>query len=517
MTRQPSFAANASLSVIAWFASALAGFICVPFVVHGLGTDAYGLLALITVFTGYLGLMEMGLGQAIIRYMAYYRELGHGATVLAIIKRAVIWFTAIGVVGGMALLLLSPWLVKDVLHVPAALQATGVAAFRLSAINFFLMMLISAASAVMPAFLRFDLAALMTGVVGTVASIGPAVLVTFGYGLEQVVLFSIALNVVTLAGYALFAVRLCRPLDRTQGAPWKDVRAAVIKFAGLHAATQVHVEVAAQTSKAVVGIANGTASAAYYQVPSVLSSNLRAVLIRLAQVIFPHGSQLFARKDHEGVRNLYLRTSRVFFLINATATAGMVVFAYPLIRYWVGPEFADKGGIALIIMAVTSMLNCTQYSALSLNLSAARPGVNLGFSLVNSVVSLALVYPLTVKWGVTGAAAASLAGTVEVPFLLWFTQRWVLHVSTLSVLRRCYLPSAVGAAAGGLVGYFLLVPLAKNLIGTLALWAVTVLIGMVLSGLLGAVTRDDLGTGWRLFSGVAARLRGGTRTREAGA
>jgi O-antigen/teichoic acid export membrane protein len=512
---QSSFAASASLSVIAWFASALAGFVCVPIVVHGLKADAYGLLALITVFTGYLGLMEMGLGQAIIRYIAYHQELGHGATVIAITKRAIAWFTAVGGVGGIALFLLSPWLVKDVLHVPVELQATGVTAFRLSAFNFFLMMLISVPSALLPAFLRFDLASLMTGVVGAVASIGPAILVTLGYGLVEVVLFSIALNVVALGGYTFFVRRLYQRLDFCVGPSWKEMRRPVLKFAGLTAATQAHLAMAQQTNKAVVGIAGSTAAAGYYQVPSVLISNVGAMLQRIGQVIFPHGSQLFARGDHDGVRRLYMSTSRLLFLLNATITTGMIVFARPLIEYWVSPEFADKGSIALIILSVSSMINCTKYSASNFNWSAAKPGINLGFSLVASLVNLALIYPLTAKWGIPGAAAAGLAGNIEVPFFLWFTHRRVLEVSTLAVLRRCYLPTAVGTAVGGVAAYFLLVPLAHSLVGTLALWVATVIIGMVLSGLMGAVSRNDLATGLRLISSATTRLRNAGRAREA--
>jgi O-antigen/teichoic acid export membrane protein len=504
---QPSFAANASLSVIAWFLSALAGFICVPIVVRGLGADGYGLLALVTAFTGYLGLMELGLGQAIIRYIAYYRELGHGATVVAITRRAAAWFTGIGVVGGVLLYALTPWLVKDVLKVPAGLQGTALTVFHLSSLNFFLGMLITVAAALLPAFLRFDLMALMTAVTGTIASVGPAVLVFLGYGLTEVVIFSIVLNVAALGGYAFFIVRLYRRLDLAQGVPWKEVRRPVMRFAGVTALTQVHMVISQQTSRVVVGIAGGTASAAYYQVPSVLSSNVNAMLSKVAQVIFPTGSQLFARDDHAGVRSLYLRTSRVFFLLNATVTMGMIVFAYPLIRYWVSPEFADKGSIALAIFAVAQMLNAVTMSASNFNLSAARPSINLAFSLVGSVVNLGLVYPLTVKWGVPGAAAAGLAGTINVPFFLWFTHRRVLKVPSLAVLRRCYLPTVAGAAVGGVAAHFLLVPLAKNLLGTLGLWVVAVIIGMALSGLMGAVSREDLATGRGLLSAAAARFK----------
>ena len=333
-------------------------------------------------------------------------------------------------------------------------------------------------------------------------------LVVLGYGLTEVVIFSIVLNVAALGGYMFFIVRLYRRLDLAQGAPWKEVRRPVMRFAGVTALTQVHMVIAQQTNRVVVGIAGGTASAAYYQVPSVLSSNVNAMLNKVAQVIFPTGSQLFARGDYAGVRSLYLRTSRVFFLLNATVTMGLIVFAYPLIRYWVSPEFADKGSIALAIFAVAQMLNAVTMSASNFNLSAAKPSINLVFSLVGSVVNLGLVYPLTVKWGVPGAAAAGLAGTINVPFFLWFTHRRVLKVPSLSVLRRCYLPTVAGAAVGGVAAHFLLVPLAKNLLGTLGLWVVAVIIGMALSGLMGAVSREDLARGRGLLSAATARFRG---------
>jgi len=223
-------------------------------------------------------------------------------------------------------------------------------------------------------------------------------------------------------------------------------------------------------------------------------------------VLFPTASRLFARNDQEAIRALYYRTSRLFFLVNGTVTVGMCVFAYPLIRYWVSPEFAEKGSLALVLFAATQLLNAATMSASYFNLSAGRPWTNFAFSLANSVVNLGLVYPLTVAYGVPGAAAAGLLGAATVPFFLAFTHRRILSVKSLSVLRRCYLPTIIGSAVAGVPAYFLLVPLAKTLLSSLALWALTVVIGVLVSGVLGAVSRQDLATARRLASSVLARL-----------
>ena len=92
MKKEGSFGQNAVLSVIPWAVSGIAAFICVPITIRGLGPDAYGLMALVSALTGYLGLIDMGLGQAIVRYLSYYRALGEGPMKAVLLGAAVVWF-----------------------------------------------------------------------------------------------------------------------------------------------------------------------------------------------------------------------------------------------------------------------------------------------------------------------------------------------------------------------------------------------------------------------------------------
>ena len=64
---------------------------------------------------------------------------------VAMTRAVVAWFASVGIVGAILLYTLAPWLVQDVLKMPADLQATGVTVFHLSSFNFFLGMLISVA------------------------------------------------------------------------------------------------------------------------------------------------------------------------------------------------------------------------------------------------------------------------------------------------------------------------------------------------------------------------------------
>jgi len=193
--------------------------------------------------------------------------------------------------------------------------------------------------------------------------------------------------------------------------------------------------------------------------------------------------------------------------VNGSVTMAMCALAYPLLQHWVSTEYAEEGAIALVVFTLTQAVNATTMAASQLNLSAARPGVNLSFSVVNSAISLATVYPLTVHWGVTGAALAGLLGALNVPVFFWYVHRRVTHMSSWRVWRRCYQATVVANVPIGVAVYLLLAPRVANLLEALLAFALASLLGLVGSGLLGAIKREDLRASWEVAKGLLPRKK----------
>lgn len=506
--RQHSFGANAVLSAVSWMVPAIAALIAIPITINGLGKDQYGLLVLTAAVTSYLGIMEMGLGSAVMRYLSYHRTLDQGRPMLGILRFAVFWFCVAGVIGGASLWMAAPWVSSAVLRVPPDLVQTSITALRLTSVNFVLAMLVSVGAAIPQSFLRYDLHAAISGSIGLLSAAGPAVIVSLGYELVPVILFSLTLNACAVVVYAIVTLRLMRQVSLSEGPEWKQIRREVLSFAGLTALNRIGHTVSAQTNRFVVGIAIGVAAAGYYQVPSVVASRVNQLLSRVAMVIFPTASALFANDDTEGVRRLYLRTSRLFFVVNFSVSVGLCVLSYPLLQHWISskPEYAEEGWVALGAFAVSQSLHACTMAASYVNLSAARPGINAVFSNTSYAINLALVYPLTVHLGVTGAALSGLVAALNVPFFLHYSHRHVLQLPSWSVWRRCYQPTVLGAGLTAIPGYFLLRPLCSNLPVTLAAWGLMVCASMAVSGLLGAIRKEDIATSRRLAHSFWRRL-----------
>lgn len=281
MAREASFGKNAALNVVAWLVPAIAAFLCLPITVRGLGPSPYGLITLAAALTSYIGLLDLGLGQALVRYLSHYRVLNEGRPMYAIMRVAIIWFTGAGVLATVVLILAAPWLAQDLLHVSERLLPTAVIVIRVSAVTLVLSLLIGIGTAVPVSFLRYDIAATLTCIFSTVGWVGPAAAVVLGWGVVGVALVYMVSNAVALVVYFYFGRRLLRTVRRDAGPEWREIRKDVLSFAGLVAANRIGWTVAAQTNRLITGITNGTNAAGYYQVPSVLASKLTELLTGL--------------------------------------------------------------------------------------------------------------------------------------------------------------------------------------------------------------------------------------------
>ncbi len=486
------FVKNALQSGISWAIPALAAIVAVPIVVRGLGTDAYGVLALVAAVTGYLALMDLGLANGVIRYLAVFVADADGNAIRGCVQAVLGWFAVAGILGAAVIWVVSPWLVVQVLKVPLHLVSESILAFRIGGLTFGLGMIASVLSLLPQAFLRYDLVAVLGGLISSASVMGPAVIVLFGYGLVPVMWYGLILNGFACFVWGVFGVRLIRSVP-LQGRPFSVFRADFLRFSVVSAANRFASVISFQTSRFVVGIAGGPSLAAYYQVPVLLSSNVNGLINKMGTVVLPTGSHAVAAGDHDAVLSLYRRSSRLLFVLNASLSGAVIVFSWPLLTEWVGIRFAQVGAVALSVLTLTQLINAASMPASNLNLALNRPKVNLFFSVSSSVISLISVYGLTIRYGVTGTALAGLLGSMLVPIFLYYSHTRILGVRTLGVLVECYLRPGIGVVVVCGAAWVLLRPLATTLLLAVGLTAFVALLCLIASSATGGLSSTEWG------------------------
>jgi O-antigen/teichoic acid export membrane protein len=489
----------------------LVAVVAVPITVRGLGDDGYGIVALVGAVSGYLAITQAGFGSAIVRFISQFVTRGEGRAIRECLTEVLSWFSIAGIVGGVAMWALAPWLVNSVLKVPTALTAEAIDAFRIGGVTFAAGALVAPLSLLPNAFLRYDLVATLQSGMAALSLGGPALLVSLGFGLIPVMWFGAALNSVAALVYAVVGARLVRTVPK-QGAPFKQHRRGFASFVATEATNQVWCLIQAQTNKVLVGVAGGTSQVAYFQVSTTVADRSNGLLNNMARVLLPTVSQLTAGGSHELIAELYERSTRLLFLLNASITGAVVVFSAPLLGSWIGPRYATQGGTALALLMLAQLVGSMSQVGGNVNLALGRPRINLAFSVINSIVNLGTVYWLTVAYGINGTAASVLLAAFVMPGFVHYTNRKVLGVASWPMFVDCYLRTTLLATIVAVAAWVLLRPLASNLLMTVGLIGFTTIVGLALGAAAGVATPADRAS----VIAILRRLLPGDRSRAEG-
>lgn len=439
----------------------LATLIATPFVIRLLGTEGYGLLALINALIVYLAFGDMGMAWASTRFASEAHARGDDQG-----EATVIW-TALVVAAGPALFVASILifgarpLVQYGLRLPLHLQVAAVIALRLAAVVFVARALVGVLNTPELVRLRMDLVTLIN--VGTL--VGQIVLVPvvlfLGGGLTGAVTVIAGSAVLCACLHGLVSLRLLPQFAR----PRLDLALLkpLARFGGAVVIASFVTLLLGNVDKVLVSRFASVETLAYYAVALNLASMLTQAPMAMVQSLLPAFSQLQAHPDHSDLYALYQRALRGTLLWVAPAAILICVVARPFFTIWAGPEYGRASTLPLYVLAGGLIFEAMSYVPVYLLIALGRadtvarwngamlvPYIVLStFAIIwlgavgaavvwslRAVVS-AIAFALTVK-GISGFAFSPLPKSKQ-GYLT------ALAVLVLPVLLACYLTQSLPA------------------------------------------------------------------------
>jgi O-antigen/teichoic acid export membrane protein len=447
-----------------------------PYIVHGLGPEAYSVLSMAWVVAGYFAFLNLGFGPAVIKYISQYHARGDKDGVGRTLGTATILFLFAGVAGAFLMALATGLFVRRLLHVPAELIPQAQVAFYLAAGGFMVNMALSVFGAVPKALERFDIAngvhiAMSTLTLG--ASVGA---IKAGYGLNGVMLASISVSCFAAAVSAVIAVKLLPGVNLT---PHFDKPAfkELFRFSGFILLGQITNKVMFNVDKLLIGVFLPISQLTYYVVPFGIASRMLMFQGMITPVIFPLVSRLKAHGDDPKLyEEVYIRSSKLVAALTLPVAAALGVYADPFLLFWMGPEFAANGKTTLLL--VTFAFASTSMTCVPTTVSQAlgAPEVSAKFSFIHAILNVALWLAFIPRFGIAGAAAAlAVSHMIIVPWSFMYLHGAYIRVSLTRVLAKAYLrPVTLVLTLSAL--FLPAVRLVGNLIGALISMAVFCLI-----------------------------------------
>jgi len=399
-----------------------------------LGTDRFGVLALAWVVIGYFSLFDLGLGRALTQLIS--KKLGEvqDQEIPSLIWTALFLMLLLGIAGALFMVILSPWLVYDILKIPEALQSETMYSFYLLSMSIPVIISTAGMQGILKAYQRFGLVNAVRIPFGVFIFAGPLAVLPFSQNLLSLV----SILVVGLLIAWVFHFPLCFriiPALRHGIAIKYALISPLFRFGSWMTVTNIVGPLMVYLDRFLIGALVSMSAVSYYTTPYEVITKIGILPAALVGVLFPAFSHSYvsnrsytARLFSQGVRFVFLGMFPIILFI--------VIFANEAIDFWLGAEFARNSSFVLQWLAAGVFINSLGQVAFAMIQGAGRPDLTAKLHLIELPLYLLGVYWLINTHGIKGAAIAWVARIGIDTVCLFGMVRWFLPTNTSILLKK---------------------------------------------------------------------------------
>ncbi|HOW84477.1 MAG TPA: flippase [Candidatus Aminicenantes bacterium] len=397
---------NTALNLFGLAVPLAVGFVTIPMVVRALGTERFGILALVWVVFGYFGLFDLGLGRTTTRYVADSLGRGESARIPAYFWTTVLLQTAIGLAAAVLLQVSAPLIVRRFLNIPAGFEAETLLTLRLVGWSLPVMFVSASCRGALEAAQRFDLVNAVKVPLNVMFYLLPLLGVALGYSLPGIVILLILSRIAALAVWAAMDLRVL-PVLRTRPALRRDLVRPLFSFSGWLGLSGILYAVTTSIDRLVIGSLLTVEAVAYYSAPYEAINRVGVVPGSLSMVLFPAFSALDAGRRSEQVESLFARSVKFLLVSTGPIFVLLMFFARDGLRLWLGPDFAAQSAFVVQALAAGFLVNTVVAVPNNYLIGIGRVDVAPKYQAVELVVFTALIWAGAKLGGIGGVAAAS--------------------------------------------------------------------------------------------------------------
>ena len=405
--------AGAALNYVVILLNTAVGLLYTPYMLRMMGQSEYGLYSLVASVIAYLTVLDLGLGNAVIRYTAKFRAEGKTKEQYEMFGMFLALYSIISVValiGGMGLYL----------NVDRMFGGT-MTEIELSHARIMMLILVfnlvvtfpmSIFGSIMSAYERFVFPKVINIIRIILNTVVMIVLLEMGYKAIAMVIIQTLFNVATLVINYLYCKYRLQIKIQFAKIQWGFLREVAIYSFWIFL-NVIMDRVYWSTGQFMLGIVAGTAAIAVFAVAIQLHTMYMQFSTAISSVFLPKVTGMVALRNNEAeISELFIKTGRIQNIIMSMILFGFLTFGRAFIALWAGPEYNDAYIIA-------SLFFISLYTPLIQNLGItilqARNQMKFRSLLYIGIAAVALVlqYYFAKMWGGIGCAIA-IAGALFV-------------------------------------------------------------------------------------------------------
>jgi O-antigen/teichoic acid export membrane protein len=374
----------------------------IPQLIDSLGMVRFGVLSIAWVLVGYFSFFDLGLGRAMTQLVA--KKIGnHEETEIpAVIRSGIVAMAALGLVGGLVVAALSPWLVEHRLSIPEHMCEETLDGLLLLSASIPLVIVTTGMRGVLEGLKRFDLVNIIRAPLGALAYLGPLAILPFSNTLPAVMITLVAGRALFFLAYAAIFLRFypalirCGSLDVTQ-------LGQLFSFGGWMTISNIVGPLLLYLGRLSLAMMVSAEAVAYFSTPYDVVVGLLLIPGIVVGVLFPIFTEKF-QNDHASVGVVYGRWVRIMFLIMAPLTLLAWLAAESALAAWINADYAEQSYRVAQLIAVGVFINSFGHLSQALIQAYGRPDLTAKLHVAELIAYIPYMLWLIRNYGIEGAA-----------------------------------------------------------------------------------------------------------------
>jgi O-antigen/teichoic acid export membrane protein len=417
-------------------------FFTTPFIVHRLGVDFYGILTLVGITVGYFAFLELGFGNAMVKYISQYVAQEEEGKIRKTFWSCILVYFFMGLFGTIIIILSAPILVEKLFNIPHDSKEMALFALRFGAIGFLLAMLSGATSGVLRAIGRFDFLNRIGIVLGTCQTGLSVLLLVIGFSLKEIILATLLVQTLGIVIYSFVARKF---LPYLKGPCWDTASFInLLRFGGYVTISSITGPILINIEKIFLTNLHSLAMLTYYSVPYALTTRLSIIPSSLSSVLFPAFSHFQGIGNERAIEELHYRGTLYILFLLGFPVIFFVIFGRSFLAVWMGADFAMHSAEIVSILAVACLVNALASPSYVALQGLGKPYYPALFHVIETIIHIPASYLLIRHFGGVGAAWAWFIRVAIDTILLQKTSCSTLGISLMrwyrSIAIRVILP-----------------------------------------------------------------------------
>lgn len=392
------------LSYLSIVISTIIQLLYTPLLIRMLGQSEYGLYSLVSSIIGYLTVLDLGFGNAIIVYTAKYRAQNKYDEEKKLHGMFKIIFNIIGIVAvifGLILYLNIENIFGNTMT-SIELQKTKIMMLILI-FNLFLTFSFSIYSSIISAYEKFTFQKILSIMNSILKPIFMIPLLLVGYKSIAMCIVLTIVNIIVLFSNYMYCKKKLHINIRFLGFD-KKVFKTIFGYSFFIFLSVIVDKINWSVDQFILGAVSGTQAVSIYSIASQINILFINLSTAISGVFLPKMSKLVAKKvSNTELTNEFIKIGRLQYYIIFLMCSGLVLFGKEFILWWAGKGYEESYYVSLLLIIPIS-IPLIQNLGISIIQAMNKYKFKAISTLIMSIFNVIISVFLAIKYGAIGAA-----------------------------------------------------------------------------------------------------------------